>query len=69
MNGWLPTIIKIWKESLWQIHSEQSNNTNLSINGEVNRLVGWALFASIKKYKKIAKTKMVINSMLLFWKF
>lgn len=70
IDEWLPTIIKIRKESLCKNtsnpeHSEQSNNINPFIDGEVNILVGWAIFASLKKTKRFLITKLAVNSMLL----
>lgn len=50
IDGWLPTIIRIRQERLSINTSipEQSNNINSFLDGEVNRLVGWILFAKIK---------------------
>lgn len=75
IDEWLQTIVKVQKESLSintsnPENSESSNTINPFIDGEVNRLVGWGLFASIKKMMKLLKNKMVINLVLhkTFWK-
>ena len=54
IDEWLPSIIKKRKTSLDQNTNvtenfKQSITINPFIDGEVNRLVGWALYASINK--------------------
>ena len=60
IDEWLPSIIKTRKASLNRnanvaVHSNKSLTINPFIGGEVNRLVGWALYARINKYRNIAK--------------
>ena len=52
---WFPKLIRKFKQKSQQI-SQKSNATkciNTYCDGEVNRIVGWALFSCIKKHKKI----------------
>ena len=57
IDDWLPKIIRKRRTKMSSIKSESSiNNTiNPFIDGEVNRIVGWALFSCINKYQKIKK--------------
>ena len=49
--------IKKHKASITPVSSynKKSGHINIISDGEVNRLVGWALFVEIKKYRKLLK--------------
>ena len=57
IHSWLPCLLKSHKDSLTPVSSynKKIDHINIISDGEVNRLVGWALFAEIKKYRKLLK--------------
>ena len=54
MDEWLPHLIQIHKQKICLTHSGSSNAPINSVDGEVNGIIRWALFATIKKYNKMA---------------
>ena len=55
VDNWLPDLIQKHKSKLLVTLPKISNKTNPYIDGEVNRIVGWALYATIVKYEKLLK--------------
>ena len=57
IHSWLPCLLKSHKDSITPVSSynKKVDHINIISDGEVNRLVGWALFAEIKKCKQILK--------------
>ena len=55
VDNWLPELIKTHKSKLILTSSTISSNVNPFVDGEVNRIVGWALYATIIKYEKLTK--------------
>ena len=51
---WLPDLINRYKQKSKQItpKSNPARSINVYCDGEANRIVGWALFVSIRKYEK-----------------
>ena len=54
VDEWVPHLIQIHKQKICLTHSTFSKVPFNSVDGEVNRIVGWALFATLKKYHKMA---------------
>ena len=52
---WLPHLIQVHKHKISITVSSSCKVSITSVDGEVNRIVGWALFATLKKYHKMAK--------------
>ena len=63
VDNWLPCLIKSHKDTLdiGVKSPAKSNYINPLFDDEVNRLIGWPLFAEINKYRKMMKNKRVFN--------
>ena len=59
IDNWLPSIITSHKDSISTTPISKTNpvHINTIFDGEVNRLVGWALFAEINKYTKLSNKR------------
>ena len=55
VDNWLPDLIKKHKRKMIVTIPTISNKVNPYIDGKVNRIVGWALYATISKYEKLLK--------------
>jgi len=55
VDNWLPELILKHKKKMIITVPNLSNKGNPYVDGEVNRIVGWALYATIKKYQKLMK--------------
>jgi len=55
LNKWLPYLINVHKQKMLPTVATTTKKSVFNVDGEVNRIVGWALFATLKKYQKIAQ--------------